>query len=304
MNLSKVLYVIPVYNAEAWLDDCIQSIIDQDFEEIQILCIDDGSTDNSVTVLDKYTGSLPNFSYLVQENAGPGAAFNRGLRFAVEKGFQFIARMDADDICMPCRTGKQVAVLKEKPAVAACSSSAEYFMDEGLPLGESLVPCSSEDIRKEIIAGGRGLIQGATLFRTSALESIGGYRANKTPAEDTDIFLRLAERYPLSNIPEIAYKIRVCGDSHSLGDVYLTRLYHHFYLHLAALRKKGLAEIDFDDYVKALSVFGRLSVKREAASMQAYFNWMTSRSKPALLYAALLDPQRTVRRVIKKLTGN
>jgi glycosyltransferase involved in cell wall biosynthesis len=302
MDQTTVLYVIPVYNAENWLDECIQSILSQEGNlNILIYCIDDGSTDGSTALLEGYASNCKKFSYTTQKNSGPGAAFNKGIAYARKLNIKFIARMDADDVSLPFRTEKQLKVLIDNPQVGACSCSAEYFMESKGSVGKSIVPTLPDEIKAEINAGGRGLIQGATLFRTDALAVVEGYRAKKTPAEDTDIFLRLSEYCSLMNIPSVEYRIRICERSHSLGDIGYTRVYHHYYLELARLRKMNKAEISYEDYVKSQSLRARLAIKREATSMRAYFLWMTRGSYISLGIAALCDMRRTCRRIGKKL---
>jgi glycosyltransferase involved in cell wall biosynthesis len=295
----RVLYVMPVFNAEAWLRDSLGSIMSQDYEAIDILCIDDGSTDRSLAYLNEMAAIHDSITVQSQPNRGPGAAFNEGIRYALERGYSYVARMDADDIAHPAKTRCQVDVLEANPALAACGCNATYFFRQGETCGHSLVPSDPQQIRREVWAGGRGLIQGATMFRTWALHEVGGYRPQKTPAEDTDMFLRLTSRFPVVNLKEVLYRIRIQPNSHSLANVHRTRLYHHYYLHLARLRVEDLDEIEFDEFVQSLSKLARAQVYREATSITAYFKWMTTRSMPALVAAAVLDPARTFRRIFK-----
>jgi glycosyltransferase involved in cell wall biosynthesis len=303
MNEPSVLYVVPVYNAAPFLQESLGSVFSQTYANIHVLCVDDGSTDQSFEILQQLAHGHENLTVISQKNAGPGAAFNKGIQFAIENGYLYIARMDADDISLPPRTQKQVAIMEAEPAVAACSCNSTYFSETRECCGKSNVPVASEAIRAEILAGGRGLIQGATLFRTSAIREVGGYRAEKTPAEDTDIFLRLSEHYSLQNIGEELYRIRIFSGSHSLGNIYSTRLYHHYYLHLASLRMTGEREISFDEYVGRMPLMSKAAVRKEAFAISAYFKWMTERSFFALALAAALDPRRTFRRIVKRCCG-
>jgi ribonuclease HIII len=84
----------------------------------------------------------------------------------------------------------------------------------------------------------------------------------------------------------------------------LTRLYHHYYLHLASLRVADKKEISFDEYVGRMSRLNKVAVRKEAFAISAYFKWMTERSFLALAFASALDPQRTIRRVAKKLSAS
>lgn len=90
----KISIIIPVYNAEKYLYDCLDSLINQTLKNTEIICIDDGSTDNSYEILCEYAAKDNRFIILQQENKGAGAARNKGMEIA--KG-EFLAFLDADD---------------------------------------------------------------------------------------------------------------------------------------------------------------------------------------------------------------
>ncbi len=90
----KISVIIPVYNMEAYLPTCLNSILGQTLKEIEILCIDDGSTDNTKAVLEEYSRKYNNIIVLHQDRRGPGPARNRGMEAAAGR---FLSFMDADD---------------------------------------------------------------------------------------------------------------------------------------------------------------------------------------------------------------
>ena len=94
MISPKVSIIIPVYNVEKYLEQCLDSIINQNLKNIEIICINDGSTDNSLKILKKYAKKDNRIIILSQTNLGAGAARNRGL--AVAKG-EYLSFLDADD---------------------------------------------------------------------------------------------------------------------------------------------------------------------------------------------------------------
>ncbi len=97
MKDSTISVIIPVYNAETYLKECLGSVVQQSLQDIEIICIDDGSTDGSVSIIEAYRKAFPYIKLLRQENQGAGAARNRGIEYASGK---YIAFMDADD-CYP-----------------------------------------------------------------------------------------------------------------------------------------------------------------------------------------------------------
>ena len=90
----KISIIIPVYNAEKYLYECLDSLVNQTMKNTEIICIDDGSTDNSYEILCEYATKDNRFIILQQENKGAGAARNKGMEIA--KG-EFLAFLDADD---------------------------------------------------------------------------------------------------------------------------------------------------------------------------------------------------------------
>ena len=93
-----VSVIIPVYNAEQYLCECLESVVNQTLREIEIICVDDGSTDDSLPVIRKLQKKDSRISVLLQEHKGAGAARNLGLAHA--KG-QYLAFLDADDYFDP-----------------------------------------------------------------------------------------------------------------------------------------------------------------------------------------------------------
>ncbi|HAG92746.1 MAG: hypothetical protein CMK83_07365 [Pseudomonadales bacterium] len=94
MHNIKISVVIPVYNVAPFLKECLDSIVNQSLKEIEIICVDDGSTDSSLNILEHFAAIHPSISIISQENAGQSAARNRGFKQATG---QYIYFMDADD---------------------------------------------------------------------------------------------------------------------------------------------------------------------------------------------------------------
>jgi len=96
--MADVSVIIPVYNSGKHLEECIQSVCNQTLRDIEILCVDDGSTDDSFSILEGFAKKDPRVKVITQENAGAGAARNHGLRLAQGKYLSFL---DADDFFEP-----------------------------------------------------------------------------------------------------------------------------------------------------------------------------------------------------------
>ena len=92
--MTEISVIIPVYNTEIYLRQCLDSVINQTFKDIEIICVDDGSTDGSINILKEYSNKYSNFTYLTQDHLGAGAARNKGLDIAKGK---YIGFLDSDD---------------------------------------------------------------------------------------------------------------------------------------------------------------------------------------------------------------
>ncbi len=125
MTSPQLSIVIPVYNAGKYLDDCIASVLGQDFADIEIICIDDGSTDNSYSILEEWQRKDDRIIILRQKNLGPSAARNAGLK--VLRG-QFVTFVDADDLVRSDIYTSTIALM-EKYGLDMLLFSFESFPD-------------------------------------------------------------------------------------------------------------------------------------------------------------------------------
>lgn len=107
---NLVSIIIPVFNTAKYLDYCFQSILKQTYKEIEVIIVDDGSTDNSLDIIKKYVSLNENFKYFIQKNSGQGVARNNGLKKA--KG-EFIQFVDSDDIIENNMIEKMINSLKK-----------------------------------------------------------------------------------------------------------------------------------------------------------------------------------------------
>ena len=98
MNIAQVTVIVPVYNAAKYLADCIESVLQQEFKEFELLLVNDGSTDNSLEICEAYLQRDPRVRVLSQKNSGPGAARNKGI---LETRTPWLCFLDSDDLIGP-----------------------------------------------------------------------------------------------------------------------------------------------------------------------------------------------------------
>ena len=187
-----VSVVIPVHNGERYLAEAIESALSQIYPAIEVIVVDDGSTDGTPAVIEGFGTSVQS---LRQENAGVSNARNAGI--AIARG-DLIALLDADDVWLPDKIERQVGALRAHPR-AGLVFCGYTVVDEDLR-PRFRVPASRPRRRIErtltLDAWGIGLASTAMMPR-SVLEHIGGFRPGRSGAEDLEFSVRLAAAYPV-----------------------------------------------------------------------------------------------------------
>ena len=199
-----VSVVMPVRNAARFLAEAVESILGQTFPNLELVAVDDGSEDASCDILRRYAASDSRIRLLGGPAVGIAEALNCGIRAA--RG-ALIARMDADDVARPERLARQAALMGADPAVAVLGSGCEIIDATGTVLRTVVLPTDPAAIRDELQR--RNCIAHPTvLMRRDAVLAAGGYRGAFRHCEDWDLWLRLAERHPLRNLPEPLLRLR------------------------------------------------------------------------------------------------
>ena len=258
----RVSVVMPLFNALPYLAEAMESILSQTLRDIELIVVDDGSTDGSAALAMATARRDPRVRVLLRPHAGVEAV-NVGVAAARAK---YIARMDADDIAISTRLERQAAFLDAQGDCVAVGSWLERTDPFGSPAGLQETPVDHETIDGALIRGeGWPIVQGTTMYRKSALRAAGGWRADFGWVEDLDLFLRLAEVGRLANIPEVLYRYRrhpksVCPSYYAsmcerIADVVA-----------AAYRRRGLG-----DPPAALALRPDLPKKHSTAEL--YRNW-------------------------------
>ncbi|HEX7010988.1 MAG TPA: glycosyltransferase [Phycisphaeraceae bacterium] len=215
----RVSVLMPVYNAQAFLPEAMDSILTQTLSDLELIAVDDGSRDGSLAILRDYERRDRRVRVLSRPNTGICGALNDGL--AVARGV-YIARMDADDWCAPDRLAKQAAYLDAHEDCVAVGAWTQRTDPYGSPAGSQEPPTSHEEIDAQLMRGqGNAMVHAALMIHAHVLRDIGGWREQYNWVEDLDLFLRLAERGRLANLPEYLYTYRrhtasVCAQHYEL----------------------------------------------------------------------------------------
>lgn len=180
--------VIPAYNNAPLLGHAVQSVREQGHSDLEIIVIDDGSTDNTVEVLEQLQGS--DLRSVRQANAGPAAARNLGI---AEASGEWIAFLDADDHWLPGKLSAQFDALRKYPEAEFSYTDALMRFPDGHET-TSKARNSSTDLFSDLVWGNQ-LATGTMLVRRRCFEEVGLFNVGLRTAEDWDMWLRLASRF-------------------------------------------------------------------------------------------------------------
>ncbi|WP_404786460.1 glycosyltransferase family 2 protein [Altericista sp. CCNU0014] len=213
-----VSVIIPAYNAEVFIARTLQSVLAQTYRHLEVLVVDDGSTDRTAAIVESIARQDRRAILLQQENAGVAAA--RNLALARAKG-ALIAPIDADDLWFPENLEKQVNCLMRASESVGLIYSWSVDIDEAdLPSGGFHAAQIEGAVYATLICHNFIGNASATLMRRTCIESVGGYRCefkqqNAQGCEDWDLYLRIAERYQFGVVPEFLVGYRKISDSMS-----------------------------------------------------------------------------------------
>lgn len=200
-----VSVIMPVHNCEKYLDEAVSSILDQTFEDFELILINDGSTDRSDEIVRKY---LKDGRLVYEVNAT-----KRGIVYSLNRALELsradiVARMDGDDVSMPSRLETQYRFLQEHHDIALVGSCVEFIDESGCSRGVREVVTGPENIRRVFFFYGPHR-HPTIMFRKEAVDGIGRYR-DYDLCQDIDLYFRLIlSGYRTDNIPVPLLKYRV-----------------------------------------------------------------------------------------------
>jgi glycosyltransferase involved in cell wall biosynthesis len=187
--MPLVSILLPVYNAASDLPQAVNSLLNQAYRDFEVIAIDDGSTDGSGELLDKYARTDPRIRVFHQENAGAlGKVLNRAAELAQGK---YLARQDADDASDPSRLENQIKYLEAHHNTGLCGTWV-WFIDTNLgPLFSLELPDDHALLSHYLTRGMNPFVHGSLMLRAEVFHKTGGYRGSY--AEDFDLWLRMSE---------------------------------------------------------------------------------------------------------------
>jgi glycosyltransferase involved in cell wall biosynthesis len=253
MNKPDVSVVMSVFNSAPTLPATLDGVLTQEGVDLELIAIDDGSTDNSHQILLTYAARDPRLIVLHHDNRGLTCSLIRGCAFA--RG-EFIARQDAGgDISLPGRFAHQLTFLRSRATVVMTACGTRVVDPEGEPIYE--IRQNGHELNELLRVTSPGRIggpshHGAVMFRKSAYQRVGGYRLAFRVAQDFDLWTRLAEVGTCLATPEVFYQTRIsCGSITHLNRKQQLRAAQAV-LRCIEARREGRDEAEILENVKAM----------------------------------------------------
>jgi glycosyltransferase involved in cell wall biosynthesis len=197
-----VSVLLPVHDGERFLREAVESVLAQTLRSLQVIAVDDGSTDGTRAILDSFRDER--LWIVSQPHLGLVAALNRAAR---EAGGSHLTRMDADDVSLPDRVERQAAFLDAHPRVGLVVCGVTVIDEGGRSLWTHVLPPDDASLRRRLLLR-NPFTHGAVTMRREAFERAGGYRPVYGANEDYDLWRRIARDWELAALPEVLYLYR------------------------------------------------------------------------------------------------
>lgn len=244
MRRPLVSVILPVYNGKEYLKEAIQSILSQTYDNFELIIINDGSTDESASIIQSLDDDR--IRYYEQTNQGLAATLNRGVTLA--KG-EYIARQDQDDVSFPERFERQIAYLEKNPDCGMVGTWAVIW--EGREQTKRLHkhPTESAALRFELLFN-NPFVHSSIIIRKIVFDRVGFYStAKERQPEDYELWSRVAREFEVANIPEALHVYReVEGSLCRVGtNPFLDRVINLSAENIAWLLREGRVDEDIID---------------------------------------------------------
>ncbi|TLM65772.1 MAG: glycosyltransferase family 2 protein [Actinobacteria bacterium] len=248
--MPEVSVVLSVYNGERFVREALESAFAQDFGDVEFVVVDNGSADGTAGVLRELAEAEPRMTVIsLAENVG----MSNGRRRAIEASTgAWIAMLDHDDVWEPGKLSAQMRVAND-PEVhpSVVGTWAEYTGDDGRSLGARRMEPISVARFRELYEAGEAivLVHASALIRRSDYDAVGGYRAECDPADDLDLWYRMAETgHPIVVVPEQLVRYRIHGSAESVTKTLLQRRKTHFIHYNMRRRRAGEPEVSWEAF--------------------------------------------------------
>lgn len=292
--MAELTVIIPAYNAESYIFQCVRSILDQSFHNFKLIIINDGSCDKTKEIITKIIDAR--ISVIDQPNKGVIAAMNAGLSLV---DTTYVSRVDADDWLHPEKFEKQINYLNNHKDCVLVGTDALHASSDGTKVGWRVkMPKEHSEIIESLFSRKSAIIQPTFMARSSAIIDAGGYSNDAWP-EDYDLYFRLLQQGKLANINQPLYFIRL--HNRSLTGVGMLELQRGY-----ARLIERYDHLNPNDPIKTLPItrlFDHYSVFFYRKGISFHLNGSLIRAILNLSFSVILSPSRAIN-YLKRKIGN
>ena len=203
-SIPLVTVLMPVYNGEKYLAESIESVLNQTYTNYEFLILNDGSTDNSINIINTFYDDRINL-VTNSHNLGLTATLNKGINIA--KG-RYIARLDQDDISNKTRVELQVEYLINNPDIVLVGTNCEYIDSKNTINGKWTTATTHFDIINSFYKQ-NPFAHSSVMFNKKKVINVGGYPKNYIYAQDLALWIRICSKYRVANLNENVTQIRI-----------------------------------------------------------------------------------------------
>jgi glycosyltransferase involved in cell wall biosynthesis len=215
MNKNPLVSVLmPAYNAEKYIGEAIESILNQTFKDFEFIIVNDGSKDNTLKIIEKYKNRDSRIILINNSvNLKISKSLNTGINLSKGK---YIARMDADDYSYPHRLERQFKFMENNPSIGVLGGAMEIINENGKSIGKRTYASKDKEIRRKMFRYSP-FSHPLIMIRKSVLDLAGLYNSRYDSAEDYELYFRLGVYTKFANLSDVLLRYRERSKSITLG---------------------------------------------------------------------------------------
>jgi glycosyltransferase involved in cell wall biosynthesis len=308
---ERLTILMPVFNVSRYVGEAIESVLAQTYRNFSLHILDDGSSDDTLSICRKYETQDNRITVTTHANIGIANTMNAALE-TLPDGWVFC--MHGDDVMLPNRLERQLDFIQKNPDLAVASSLVSLINESGREIGRMKSALITRAGVSRALTRGQCIAfnHPATAFRTEVIKSVGGYRQDFWPAEDTELWNRVAAHGHLVLVQdEYLLKYRIHGQAASTRKARLMVQKLAWMADCIAHRRRGQSEPTWDAFVADQDSSPwpvRWNNRRKETARTLYqsaVHYFASRQYavllPALAAAMMLEPSLVLPRILPRL---
>ncbi len=308
-KVPEVSVLMSCFNGDHWLNEAINSVLAQTFENFELILVDDGSTDESWSIIQSYRDRDERILAISKKNTGLADSLNVGIAQARGK---WIARLDADDLCEPTRLEEQIDFVRSHPDVVLLGTGFVEIDEHGQAIKNHLYPSSNRGLLRHLTRLQRFFPHSSAFYNVSAVRKVGGYNARIHRAEDWQLWLELARLGRIACIPKFLVQIRKHSSQISLDNNGMRQLIDQiastvcYFLRLEGYQDPSVVESEADWFEflswieNRIAEFGYFSARKSWVEARGEYFMTQNRLAGAFYFGTSLLKSRHVSLLVRE----